>query len=172
MPSVAGITDYFSRGEREREKRRGGGVKKKGGRKKMKEGKEGGGRGKGGKKKEKELHWPLLYWDPGRNISRRFQVVVVVVSVFRFSSFFFFFSTFRPGKILPRAQRTARRMRTNLCEFLNPLPPPSIILELLYSFFLSFFYVGLRLRPIDTIRAVDYYSVDRLDWNVYWKISI
>lgn len=36
-------------------------MKKKGGRKKMKEGKEGGGRGKGGKKKEKELHWPLLY---------------------------------------------------------------------------------------------------------------
>lgn len=89
-----------------------------------------------------------------------------------FFIYFFFFSTFRPGKILPRAQRTARRMRTNLCEFLNPLPPPSIILELLYSFFLSFFYVGLRLRPIDTIRAVDYYSVDRLDWNVYWKISI
>lgn len=170
MPSVAGITDYFSRGERERKEEEGGEEKR---RKKEDE------RGKGGrrerkrwKKKEKELHWPLLYWDPGRNISRRFQVVVVVVSVFRFSLFFFFFSTFRPGKILPRAQRTARRMRTNLCEFLNPLPPPSIILELLYSFFLSFFYVGLRLRPIDTIRAVDYYSVDRLDWNVYWKISI
>lgn len=142
-------------------------MKKKGGRKKMKEGKEGGGRGKGGKKRRKNCIGRCfieirgeIYLDVSKS---SFQSFV-------FLYFFFFFSTFRPGKILPRAQRTARRMRTNLCEFLNPLPPPSIILELLYSFFLSFFYVGLRLRPIDTIRAVDYYSVDRLDWNVYWKI--
>lgn len=144
-------------------------MKKKGGRKKMKGGKGGRRERKRWKKKGERIALAVALLRSGAKYistfpSRRFSL--------SFFFIFFFFSTFRPGKILPRAQRTARRMRTNLCEFLNPLPPPSIILELLYSFFLSFFYVGLRLRPIDTIRAVDYYTVDRLDWNVYWKISI
>lgn len=136
----------------------------------MKEGKEGGGRGKGGKKKEKELHWPLLYWDPGRNISRRFQVVVVVVSVFRFSLFFFFFHLSPRKNIASRPEDRAQ----NADKFMRILESSSATLDYsrAFVFFFSFFYIGLRLRPIDTIRAVDYYSVDRLDWNVYWKISI
>lgn len=168
MPSVAGITDYFSRGERERKEEERGWRKKEEERRWKRERRE-----EGEEKVEKKRRKNCIgrcfieirgeiYLDVSKSSSSSFQSFVFL--------YFFFFSTFRPGKILPRAQRTARRMRTNLCEFLNPLPPPSIILELLYSFFLSFFYVGLRLRPIDTIRAVDYYSVDRLDWNVYWKI--
>ena len=80
----------------------------------------------------------------------------------RFSpSFFFIFffpsTTFRPGKILPRvAQRTARRMRTNLCEFLNLLfRHPRLFLSFCTLVFVSF--ITLKTDRC-LFRAVDYYS--------------
>ena len=59
---------------------------------------------------------------------------------FFFIFFFFPSTTFRPGKILPRAaQRTARRMRTNLCEFLNLLfRHPRLFLSFCTLVFVSF----------------------------------
>lgn len=102
------------------------------------------GRGKGGKEKKKrrknrigrcfiEIRGRNIYLDVSDSSS--FQSFV-------FLHFFFFFpsTTFRPGKILPRAaQRTARRMRTNLCEFLNLLfRHPRLFLSFCTLVFVSF----------------------------------
>ena len=101
------------------------------------------GRGKGGKEKKKrrknrigrcfiEIRGRNIYLDVSDSSS--FQSFV-------FLHFFFFPSTtFRPGKILPRAaQRTARRMRTNLCEFLNLLfRHPRLFLSFCTLVFVSF----------------------------------
>lgn len=81
-------------------------MKKKGGRKKMKEGKEGGGRGKGGKKRRKNCIGRCfieirgeIYLDVSKSSSSSFQSFVFL--------YFFFFPPFAPEKycLAPRGPR-------------------------------------------------------------------
>lgn len=167
MPSVAGITDYFSRGERERKEEERGWRKKEEERRWKRERRE-----EGEEKVEKKRRKNCIgrcfieirgeiYLDVSKSSSSSFQSFV-------FLYFFFFFHLSPRKNIASRPEDRAQ----NADKFMRILESSSATLDYsrAFVFFFSFFYIGLRLRPIDTIRAVDYYSVDRLDWNVYWKI--
>lgn len=126
-------------------------MKKKGGRKKMKEGKEGGGRGKGGKKRRKNCIGRCfieirgeIYLDVSKSSSSSFQSFV-------FLYFFFFFFHLSPRKNI--ASRPEDRAQ-NADKFMRILESSSATLD--YSRAFVFFFSFFLLRRV-TLKTDRYY---------------